>query len=46
MINMLPVYDDLERAIGTVDANLAGLNWVQGIDAITGSSGGCWKRWG
>jgi molecular chaperone GrpE len=34
VINMLPVYDDLERAIGTVDANLAGLNWVQGIDAI------------
>ena len=34
VINMLPVFDDLERAIATVDANLAGLNWVQGIDAI------------
>ncbi len=34
VINMLPVYDDLERAIATVDANLAGLNWVQGVDAI------------
>ena len=34
VINILPVYDDLERAIATVDAHLAGLNWVQGIDAI------------
>ncbi|MCA9826124.1 MAG: nucleotide exchange factor GrpE [Dehalococcoidia bacterium] len=34
VINLLPVFDDLERAIATVDANLAGLNWVQGIDAI------------
>ena len=31
VINLLPVYDDLDRAVGTVDANLAGLNWVQGI---------------
>lgn len=34
VINLLPVYDDLDRALGTVDANLAGLNWVQGISAI------------
>ncbi len=34
VINVLPVYDDLERAITTVDAKLAGLNWVQGIEAI------------
>jgi molecular chaperone GrpE len=34
VINLLPVYDDLERAVSTVDANLAGLNWVQGIVAI------------
>ena len=34
VINILPVFDDLERAIATVDAHLAGLNWVQGIDAI------------
>ena len=34
IINLLPVYDDLERAVGSVDANLAGLNWVQGVVAI------------
>jgi molecular chaperone GrpE len=34
VINILPVFDDLERAVETVDANLAGLNWVQGIVAI------------
>jgi molecular chaperone GrpE len=34
VINLLPVYDDLERAVSTVDANLAGLNWVQGVVAI------------
>lgn len=34
IINLLPVYDDLERAVGTVDANLAGLNWVQGVVQI------------
>jgi molecular chaperone GrpE len=34
VINLLPVYDDLERAVSTVDAHLAGLNWVQGIVAI------------
>ncbi len=34
VINMLPVYDDLDRAVGSVDASLAGLNWVQGVVAI------------
>ncbi len=31
VINLLPVFDDLDRAVGSVDAHLAGLNWVQGI---------------
>lgn len=34
VINLLPVFDDLDRAIGSVDAHLAGLNWVQGVIAI------------
>jgi molecular chaperone GrpE (heat shock protein) len=34
VINLLPVYDDLDRAVGSVDAQLAGLNWVQGVTAI------------
>ncbi len=34
VINMLPVYDDLDRAVNSVDAHLAGLNWVQGVIAI------------
>lgn len=34
VINLLPIYDDLDRAVGTVDAHLAGLTWVQGIIAI------------
>ncbi|MGD9934245.1 MAG: nucleotide exchange factor GrpE [Dehalococcoidia bacterium] len=34
VINILPVYDDLQRAIETMDAHLAGLNWAQGIVAI------------
>lgn len=34
VINLLPVYDDLERALDNVDAQLAGLNWVQGVAAI------------
>ncbi|MFN0144926.1 MAG: nucleotide exchange factor GrpE [Dehalococcoidia bacterium] len=34
VINLLPVYDDLDRAVSTVDAHLAGLNWVQGVIAI------------
>lgn len=31
VINLLPVFDDLDRAVDSVDAQLAGLNWVQGI---------------
>lgn len=34
VINILPIYDDLDRAVSSVDANLAGLNWVQGVSAI------------
>jgi molecular chaperone GrpE len=34
VINLLPVFDDLDRAVATVDAHLAGLNWVQGVVAI------------
>ena len=34
VINILPVYDDLDRAVNSVDAHLAGLNWVQGVVAI------------
>ncbi len=34
VINVLPVFDDIDRAVATVDANLAGLNWVQGVVAI------------
>ena len=34
VVNLLPVFDDLERAIATVDASIAGLNWVQGVVAI------------
>jgi len=34
IINLLPIYDDMDRAAHNVDANLAGLNWVQGVVAI------------
>ena len=34
VINLLPIYDDLDRATTTVDSHLAGLNWVQGVLAI------------
>ncbi|HKS92947.1 MAG TPA: nucleotide exchange factor GrpE [Tepidiformaceae bacterium] len=34
IINLLPIYDDMDRAAHNVDANLAGLNWVQGVIAI------------
>lgn len=33
-INLLPVFDDLDRAVASVDSTLAGLNWVQGVTAI------------
>jgi molecular chaperone GrpE len=31
VINLLPLVDDLERALSTVDAKLAGLTWVDGV---------------
>jgi len=31
VINLLPVFDDLDRAVASVDSTLAGLNWVQGV---------------
>jgi molecular chaperone GrpE len=34
IINMLPLLDDLERALENVDAHLAGLTWLDGIQLI------------
>jgi molecular chaperone GrpE len=34
IINLLPLADDLERAVQTVDGALAGLTWVEGIVLI------------
>lgn len=34
IINVLPLLDDLERALTSVDARLAGLTWVDGIRLI------------
>jgi len=34
VINFLPLVDDLERALTSVDARLAGLTWVDGIRLI------------
>lgn len=34
VVNLLPIFDDLDRAIATMDASIAGLNWVQGVVAI------------
>jgi molecular chaperone GrpE len=34
IINLLPVMDDFERALDSVDAHLAGLTWVDGIRLI------------
>ena len=34
IINILPMLDDLERALTSVDAHLAGLTWVDGIRLI------------
>lgn len=31
VINLLPLVDDLERALGNVDAKLAGLTWIDGV---------------
>ena len=34
IINVLPILDDLERALGSLDARLAGLTWFEGIALI------------
>jgi molecular chaperone GrpE len=34
IINLLPLVDDIDRALKTVDASLAGLTWVDGIRLI------------
>ena len=34
IINLLPLADDLERAVQTVDGALAGLTWVEGVVLI------------
>lgn len=34
IINLIPVIDDLERALQNVDATLAGLTWVDGIRLV------------
>ncbi|MCP4611111.1 MAG: nucleotide exchange factor GrpE, partial [Planctomycetes bacterium] len=34
MTSLLPVLDDLERALDNIDQNLVGLPWVDGIDLI------------
>jgi molecular chaperone GrpE len=34
IINLLPLMDDLERALDNVDARLAGLTWLDGIRLI------------
>ncbi len=31
VLNLLPLVDDIERALGTVDRKLAGLTWIDGI---------------
>ncbi|MFN0093790.1 MAG: nucleotide exchange factor GrpE [Dehalococcoidia bacterium] len=35
VINLLPIYDDLDRAVANVDPNLTHLQWVQGVVAIS-----------
>jgi molecular chaperone GrpE len=34
VLNILPIVDDLERALASLDVKLAGLQWVEGIRAI------------
>ena len=34
VLNMLPIYDDLERALANLDVKLAGLQWVEGVRQI------------
>ena len=34
VINLLPVFDDLDRAVTNIDEGLGGLTWVHGVVAI------------
>ncbi len=34
VLNVLPIYDDLERALTNLDAKIAGLQWVEGVRQI------------
>jgi molecular chaperone GrpE len=34
VMNVLPLFDDLERALDNVDASIAGLTWLEGIRLI------------
>jgi molecular chaperone GrpE len=34
VLNVLPIYDDLERALTNLDVKLAGLQWVEGVRQI------------
>ena len=34
VLNMLPIADDLERALANLDVKLAGLQWVEGVRQI------------
>ena len=34
IINLLPIVDDFERAFGSIDSNLAGLTWLDGLRLI------------
>ncbi len=34
VLNMLPIHDDLERALNNLDTKLAGLQWVEGVRQI------------
>ena len=34
ILHLLPIADDLERALGNLDAKLAGFTWVEGIHII------------
>ena len=46
VINLLPIRDDLGRAVETLDSTLAGLNWVQGVLAIERKLGGLLESMG
>lgn len=34
VVSLLPIVDDLERAMGSVPRELAGLTWIDGVDLI------------